>query len=341
MIGGLREALRIARDEPELRVRLWENVRVMHGALVAQGVDVGTSTSQVIPVLIRNDRRIFDVARELMREGVYLNPVCYPAVKRNQSRLRVSNLRSAPPSGAHRGGGDHRRGPPSARGDHVTRYGFRQALGAFFLAETSELRRHLPRELYPIEVHPGQAVAAVTAFDFVESEVGAYGEIVISAIVPPFAPRGTTLPDAAFFPLTLATTTPVSRRHASERWNLPEHSATVDIDFSCSDDAASVRVSEEGREVLWMRVGRRRADASSRLYQAFSCRDGLTYRVPIRIEGALDEHEEELGAIELGNSSLVAVLAAALEDPTPFREQYMSTGAQHFQDLVPHLGAQR
>lgn len=90
VVGGLREALRIARAEPELRVRLWENVRVMHDALVAQGVDVGASTSQVIPILIRDDRRIFDVAKDLLRSGVYLNPVRYPAVKRHQSRFRVS-----------------------------------------------------------------------------------------------------------------------------------------------------------------------------------------------------------------------------------------------------------
>ncbi len=98
IVGGLREALRIAQAEPELRARLWENVRVMHAALVEQGVDVGASASQVIPILIRDDRRIFDIAKDLARSGVYLNPVRYPAVKRHQSRFRVSISAAHQPS---------------------------------------------------------------------------------------------------------------------------------------------------------------------------------------------------------------------------------------------------
>ena len=62
----------------------------MRAALRAQGVDVGGSTSQVIPVMVRDDHTIFAVTRELEREGVYLNPILYPAVKRQQSRFRVS-----------------------------------------------------------------------------------------------------------------------------------------------------------------------------------------------------------------------------------------------------------
>lgn len=90
VVGGLVEAVRIARDEPQLRDRLWHNVAVMREALAAGGVDVGDSTSQVIPVMVRHDTKIFDITKSLMDEGVFLNPVTYPAVKRNQSRFRVS-----------------------------------------------------------------------------------------------------------------------------------------------------------------------------------------------------------------------------------------------------------
>jgi 7-keto-8-aminopelargonate synthetase-like enzyme len=54
------------------------------------GVDVGESASQVIPVLIRDDRRIFSIVEELMRGGVYLNPIRYPAVGKHRSRVRLS-----------------------------------------------------------------------------------------------------------------------------------------------------------------------------------------------------------------------------------------------------------
>ena len=90
VVGGLREALRIARREPELRARLWSNVAAMREALLAEGVDIGGSTSQVIPIMVRQDHGIFPIARELERAGVYLNPILYPAVQRQQSRFRVS-----------------------------------------------------------------------------------------------------------------------------------------------------------------------------------------------------------------------------------------------------------
>lgn len=90
MIGGLRESLRIVGREPELRTRLWENVAIMREALVSRGVDIGRSSSQVIPILVRNDNQIFPITRDLEARGVYLNPIVYPAVKRMQSRFRVS-----------------------------------------------------------------------------------------------------------------------------------------------------------------------------------------------------------------------------------------------------------
>ncbi|HRI70604.1 MAG TPA: aminotransferase class I/II-fold pyridoxal phosphate-dependent enzyme, partial [Polyangium sp.] len=103
VVGGLREALRIARREPELRTRLWSNVAVMREALQAERVDVGDSTSQVIPIMIRDDNGIFPIARELEREGVYLNPILYPAVKRHQSRFRVSVSAAHDPDDLRRG----------------------------------------------------------------------------------------------------------------------------------------------------------------------------------------------------------------------------------------------
>jgi glycine C-acetyltransferase len=88
--GGVLEALRIAASEPERRARLWANVDVMRTALVNHGVNIGASSSQVIPIMVNNDTLVFEVTERLMDAGVYLNPVRYPAVKRKRSRLRVS-----------------------------------------------------------------------------------------------------------------------------------------------------------------------------------------------------------------------------------------------------------
>jgi glycine C-acetyltransferase len=88
--AGVLEALKIAQAEPQLRATLWENVRYMREQLGNYGVDVGESTSQVVPIMIRNDRRIMHIAHRLQRAGLYLQPIMYPAVAKHRSRFRVS-----------------------------------------------------------------------------------------------------------------------------------------------------------------------------------------------------------------------------------------------------------
>ena len=88
--AGLLKALEIARAEPELRERLWDNARHMHALLREAGVDVGDSTSQVISIMVRDDAGIFRIAEDLLRAGVYINPVRYPAVGKHKSRFRMS-----------------------------------------------------------------------------------------------------------------------------------------------------------------------------------------------------------------------------------------------------------
>ena len=88
--AGVLEALRIAGREPGLRARLWANVAHIRRLLREEGVDVGESSSQVIPIMIRNDRRIFEIAHRLQRAGLYLQPIVYPAVAKHRSRFRIS-----------------------------------------------------------------------------------------------------------------------------------------------------------------------------------------------------------------------------------------------------------
>jgi glycine C-acetyltransferase len=88
--AGVLEALRIARREPQLRNRLWANVEHIRHKLKEARIDVGESTSQVIPIMIRDDRRILEIGHKLQRAGLYLQPVLFPAVAKHRSRFRVS-----------------------------------------------------------------------------------------------------------------------------------------------------------------------------------------------------------------------------------------------------------
>ena len=90
VVAGLRRALEIAVAEPELRARLWENVAYMQTLLRDRKIPTSQSTSHVIPIMVRDDARIFMMGEELLREGVFINPVKYPAVGKHKSRFRMS-----------------------------------------------------------------------------------------------------------------------------------------------------------------------------------------------------------------------------------------------------------
>jgi glycine C-acetyltransferase len=90
VVAGLIKALELVENEPELRTRLWANVEFMQKRLRGAGVDIGDCESQVVPIMIRNDATIFDIGEQLFREGIFINPVKYPAVGKHKSRFRMS-----------------------------------------------------------------------------------------------------------------------------------------------------------------------------------------------------------------------------------------------------------
>ena len=90
VVAGILEALRLAQAEPELRARLWQNVRFMKAKLDAAGVPTGDSVSQVIPIMVRDDARVFQMGEAILRAGVFINPIKYPAVPKHKSRFRMS-----------------------------------------------------------------------------------------------------------------------------------------------------------------------------------------------------------------------------------------------------------
>jgi glycine C-acetyltransferase len=88
--AGLKAGLEIAACEPQLRAKLWSNVAYMRRRFAEEGIDIGKSTSQVMPVLVHNDAKVFAVAEKIQDRGLYLQPVTYPAVPKHRSRLRIS-----------------------------------------------------------------------------------------------------------------------------------------------------------------------------------------------------------------------------------------------------------
>lgn len=84
------EALNILENEPERVKRLWDMANYMRKGFIDLGIDIGNSVTPIIPVMTYDDLNTFVVAKQLLDEGVYVNPVISPAVNPGEALLRTS-----------------------------------------------------------------------------------------------------------------------------------------------------------------------------------------------------------------------------------------------------------
>jgi 7-keto-8-aminopelargonate synthetase-like enzyme/alkylation response protein AidB-like acyl-CoA dehydrogenase/acyl carrier protein len=84
-------ALRLIRSSEgdELRRRLWQNTNYFRSGLIAAGFDV-KGTSPIVAVHADSPRAAFQLVKALRGKGVFTPAVTYPAVARNESRLRFT-----------------------------------------------------------------------------------------------------------------------------------------------------------------------------------------------------------------------------------------------------------
>ena len=71
------------------RKRLWKKINQFHHRLNEIGFSTA-STSQIIPIIIGNEKKAMDFSRFLMANGVFAQAIRYPTVKKNQARIRIS-----------------------------------------------------------------------------------------------------------------------------------------------------------------------------------------------------------------------------------------------------------
>jgi hypothetical protein len=214
-----------------------------------------------------------------------------------------------------------------------TYYGFRNCVGAFYEMPTADARKILPPHLQPMELQHTRSIFAVMAFEFTESEVGPYEELVLSVIVPPMVVPGKALPKAAFYPFIVGTSTEASRLHAIDRWHLPHYMKDLAIGFDESDGQMEVKVRDEGRPVIDFLVTDYHYEPVRNFYNAFMIDGDDRFKANIYMEAPHSEHEEERGSLTLYEHPMIEPLSIADVATYPFREQWYQAGLQTFEPL--------
>lgn len=84
------KALEIIRDEPELRTRLWANVKTLREGMNELGFDTLGSQTPIVPVHVGPDELAMAFWKGLWEEGVFTTPALPPGVPNGQSIIRTS-----------------------------------------------------------------------------------------------------------------------------------------------------------------------------------------------------------------------------------------------------------
>lgn len=90
VMGAIDAALDlIPRMETERKILL-ENVRYLKSSLTKLGYDLGTSASQIIPVIIGSEKETVDLSNYLETKGFWASAIRPPTVEKGASRVRLT-----------------------------------------------------------------------------------------------------------------------------------------------------------------------------------------------------------------------------------------------------------
>lgn len=90
IVAGLLKAVEILENSPGIMEKLHRNEHLLREGLRKIGLNTMRSNSPIIPVLIGDRSLTFQFAELLHKEGIYVNPIIFPAVPLAKARLRIN-----------------------------------------------------------------------------------------------------------------------------------------------------------------------------------------------------------------------------------------------------------
>ena len=83
-------AIDILEKEPEHQENLWKLTNYALEGFRSLGFEIGNTSTPIIPLFIRDDFKTFAITRDLLLDGIFVNPVVSPAVAPTDTLIRFS-----------------------------------------------------------------------------------------------------------------------------------------------------------------------------------------------------------------------------------------------------------
>lgn len=78
----------------EIRKKLRANASYLRKQLTEERFDIVSSVSAIFPFIVRNNKKVYKIARGLQKRCIFVSDITYPAVRTKEAQLRVCVLAS-------------------------------------------------------------------------------------------------------------------------------------------------------------------------------------------------------------------------------------------------------
>jgi 8-amino-7-oxononanoate synthase len=80
----------IMMDEPQLKEKLWDNVKYLKDKIKKLGLDIMDTQTQIIPVMIGDSKKAVEISENIYKRGILLTAIRPPTVPKGTARLRLT-----------------------------------------------------------------------------------------------------------------------------------------------------------------------------------------------------------------------------------------------------------
>jgi glycine C-acetyltransferase len=87
-VAAIIAAMEVIEETPDLLSSLWGKVGYMRDKLRGLGFDIGSGTSPIIPLFVRDSDTLLRMGQDMYEQGVFTTSVAYPVVKHSEVRFR-------------------------------------------------------------------------------------------------------------------------------------------------------------------------------------------------------------------------------------------------------------
>lgn len=222
----------------------------------------------------------------------------------------------------------------------VVQYHISNGINSIFEIPTEVARKYLPAGIEPVEVNHGVSLIGITMFDFSESPVGPYQELVVSLYVVPRLGIMEQHPHAAVYPLVVASSSREARDHAIDLWHLPHFMEDIHIEFTPSSDGNAITgkvYCHKGQPIVELTVSQTGTwKPAYQLYQSFQTDNTGTYIGIMDMRGELSEHEENTGTLEMYDHRFFEQMNLTGMDNIPLREMWLKKGVESYHSILSY-----